>query len=126
MLFRSWAIQGPHALRGGYTKANNTSGNSAAGLFGSSAGGGLVANAGAGQTGGNIWQVQYVYMASKRTEFTAGYVALQNDANARYSLGGLSTMSCSLVATGGPSTCSGGPAAGVNQSAFAVSIKNTF
>ena len=106
-----WAIQGPHALRGGYTRAQNTSGNSNAGYFGGSAGGGLVANAGAGSTGGNIWQVQYVYRASKRTEMTAGYVALSNDANARYTLGGLS---------------SGTIAPGQNQSAFAVSIKNTF
>ena len=106
-----WAIQGPHALRGGYTRAQNTTGTSVAGLTGASAGGGFVANGGAGQTGGNIWQVQYVYNASKRTEMTLGYVALQNDQNARYTLGGLS---------------SGTVAAGQNQSAFAVSIKNTF
>jgi len=111
-----WAIQGPHALRGGYTRAQNTSGNAGTGAgnaftFGSSAGGGLTANGGAGSTGGNIWQVQYVYNASKRTEFTAGYVALQNDANARYTLGGLQ---------------SGAIQSGQNQSAFAVSIKNTF
>ena len=42
---------------------------------------------------------------------TAGYVSLQNDANARYTLGGLQ---------------SGGVLAGQNQSAFAVSMKNTF
>jgi hypothetical protein len=40
---------------------------------------------------------------------TVGYVALSNDLNARYSLGGLTA-----------------PAASQNQSAFAVSIKNTF
>jgi predicted porin len=106
-----WAIQGPHALRGGYTRAQNTSGTSVAGMIGGSAGGGLVANGGAGQTGGNIWQVQYVYNASKRTEFTVGYVALQNDQFARYTLGGLNS-----------STVAGGQ----NQSAFAVSVKNTF
>jgi predicted porin len=114
-----WAIQGPHALRGGYTRAQNTTGTfgSLPGpvpsgvLIGSSAGGGLVANAGAGQTGGNIWQIQYVYNASKRTEFTVGYVSLQNDQFARYTLGGLN---------------SGAIAAGQNQSAFAVSVKNTF
>ena len=62
-------------------------------------------------TGGHIWQVQYVYHASKRTEFTAGYVNLSNDSNARYSLGGLSA---------------GTIRAGESQSAFAVSMKNTF
>ena len=66
---------------------------------------------GAGSTGGNIWQVQYVYNASKRTEFTVGYVSLQNDANARYTLGGLSS---STIQTG------------QNQNAIAVSMKNTF
>jgi Gram-negative porin len=103
-----WAIQGPHALRGGYTKANNTTGSATAALTGG-AGGAFVANAGAGSTGGSIWQIQYVYNASKRTEFTAGYVNLNNDTNARYSLGGISV-----------------PAASQNQSAFAVSMKNTF
>ena len=109
-----WNIVGPHSLRGGYTRAQNTTGNAgAAGAFivGNSAGGGLTANGGAGQTGGNIWQIQYVYNASKRTEFTVGYVNLNNDALARYTLGGLQ---------------SGGVAPGQNQSAFAVSMKNTF
>jgi len=109
-----WAIAGPHALRGGYTKADDVKGNAGTALvpvnFGA-AGGNLVANGGTGGTGGHIWQVQYVYNASKRTEFTAGYVSLSNDTNARYSLGGLSA---------------GTIRAGESQSAFAVSIKNTF
>ena len=110
-----WAIVGPHSLRGGYTKANSTSGSYNGG-FGAAPAitpgaliGNRVFNGGIGATGGNIWQIQYVYNASKRTEMTAGYVRLQNDANARYSLGGLST-----------------PNAGANQDAIAVSIKNTF
>lgn len=108
-----WAIVGPHALRGGYTKANNTRGNfGQAGQF--TAGqqvivGNRVYNGGGGGTGGTIVQVQYVYAASKRTEMTAGYVRLQNDANARYSLGGLTA-----------------PQAGQNQDAVAMSIKTTF
>ena len=104
-----WAIVGPHALRGGYTKAHNTSGNYGGGTAGALLVGNRVANGGAGQTGATIQQVQYVYNASKRTEMTAGYVALRNDANARYSLGGLAV-----------------PTAGTNQSAFAVSIKTTY
>ena len=96
-------------------KANDTSGNFGAGAgnaiaFGS-AGGTLTGNGGAGSTGGHIWQVQYVYNASKRTEFTAGYVSLSNDANAKYTLGGLNA---------------GAIQSGQNQSAFAVSMKNTF
>ncbi len=110
-----WAIQGPHALRGGYTKAKNTSGNAGAGAGGAftfgAAGGTLTANGGAGASGGNIWQVQYVYNASKRTEFTVGYVSLQNDANSRYTLGGLNAGTIQT---------------GQNQNAIAVSMKNTF
>jgi len=108
-----WAIVGPHALRGGYTKANSTRGNYAqTGQF--TAGqqviiGNRVYNGGGGGTGGTIMQFQYVYNASKRTEFTAGYVRLQNDSNARYSLGGLTA-----------------PQAGANQDAVAMSIKTTF
>lgn len=110
-----WNIVGPHSLRGGYTKADDTGGNAGSGnnnafIIGA-AGGTLTANGGAGGTGGNIWQVQYVYAASKRTEFTAGYVRLSNDGNARYTLGGLSA---GTIKTGD------------DQSAFAVSIKNTF
>jgi hypothetical protein len=116
-LAAEWNIAGPHSLRGGYTKANDT-GGSAGGTtalnppitFGA-AGGNLVANGGAGSTGGWIGQVQYVYAASKRTELTAGYVYLSNDGNARYSLGGLSA---------------GTIKPGETQQAFAVSIKNTF
>jgi predicted porin len=113
-----WNIQGPHALRGGYTKADDTSGSAGAGLgnafaFGAQ-GGTLTANGGAGGTGGHIWQIQYVYNASKRTEFTVGYVNLSNDGNARYSLGGLSSFPNNTVQTG------------QSQDAIAVSIKNTF
>ena len=108
-----WAIVGPHALRGGYTKANNTKGNfCAAGQFAAGAQcivGNRVYNGGGGGTGGTIWQVQYIYNASKRTEMTVGYARVQNDANARYSLGGITA-----------------PQAGQNQDGFGVSIKNTF
>ena len=113
-LAAEWAIAGPHALRGGYTKADDVTGNAGSALvpvqFGA-AGGNLIANGGAGSNGGHIWQVQYVYNASKRTEFTAGYVNLSNDSNAVYSLGGLSA---------------GTIRPGESQSAFAVSMKNTF
>jgi len=116
-LAAEWNIVGPHSVRGGYTKADDTGGNAGAGtnnafVVGAS-GGTLTANGGAGGTGANIWQIQYVYNASKRTEFTAGYIRLSNDGNARYSLGGLSS-SGTFVRTG------------EDQQAFAVSIKNTF
>ena len=109
-----WNIQGPHALRGGYTKANSTSG-SFAGSVGTGPGGNSsvfgnrVFNGGASGTGGSLWQVQYVYNASKRTELTAGAAFLSNDTLARYSLGGYTA-----------------PANGQNQNAVGISIKNTF
>jgi len=103
-----WAIQGPHALRGGYTKVNSTSGSLGTAALVATLGN-RTFNGGLGSTGANMWQAQYVYNASKRTEMTVGYVKLSNDANAVYSLGGLAT-----------------PKGGQNQDAFAVSIKNTF
>jgi len=103
-----WAIQGPHALRGGYTKVNSTSGNGGTNALNITLGN-RTFNGGLGSTGANMWQTQYVYSASKRTELTAGYVKISNDANATYSLGGLTT-----------------PKGGQNQDAFAISIKNTF
>jgi len=50
-----------------------------------------------------------VYTFSKRTEFNAGYVYLDNKANSAYSLGGLSS-----------------PNRGENQGAFAISMRHTF
>ena len=104
-----WDISGPHALRGGYTRAGDTKGSCGAGATTPTGFGNITLNGGAGQTGANLWQVQYVYNASKRTEMTAGYVRMNNDTNANYALGGAAT-----------------PSAGTSQNAFAVSIKNTF
>ena len=127
-----WRIVGPHGIRGGYTKANDTKGNYGPGTAGASVAGAVCApiavpvngngaalagagsgqrigNCGAGGTGANLWQIQYVYQASKRTEFTVGYARLDNDNNARYSLGGFTQ-----------------PNAGQDQNAFAVSMKTTF
>lgn len=100
-----WAVSGPHAIRGGYTKAQDTKGS----CTGGGQIGNVIVNGGLGGTGASIWQAQYVYNASKRTELTAGYVQLTNDTNAVYALGGAAT-----------------PSAGQRQSAFAISIKNTF
>lgn len=103
-----WAVQGPHHILAGFTKANNTKGT-----FGAAGAGTLtgvrVFNAGGGATGGSIWQVEYQYHFSKRTRGSLGYVSLQNDLNARYGLGGFAV-----------------PAGGQNQNAVAASIKTTF
>jgi predicted porin len=68
-----------------------------------------IGNCGNGGTKGELFQIQYVFQASKRTEFDVGYVYLKNDSNARYSLGGFTQ-----------------PSSGENQQAFAVSMKTTF
>jgi len=114
-----WRIAGPHGLRGGYTRAEDTKGN-----FGTvnpisgvcsplalanPVSGQRIGNCGNGGTKGQLAQIQYVYQASKRTEFDVGYVYLKNDSNARYSLGGFTQ-----------------PAGGENQKAIAVSMKTTF
>lgn len=108
-----WAIVGPHSLRSGYTRAGDTKGN--CGLNNNTAGftgtrlGNTIVNGGTGNTGASLWQVQYVYNASKRTEMTAGYARMNNDTFATYGLQGAAT-----------------PRQGDSQNAFAVSIKNTF
>jgi len=117
-----WAIVGPHALRGAYTQVRDTSGsagttttycaNSVCGIANPVITlGNRVFNGGAGNTGAQYWQAQYVYNASKRTELTAGYIRVNNDSAASYNIGGASVVT---------------PAAGQGQHAVAVSIKNTF
>jgi predicted porin len=105
-----WTVSGSHGFRAGYDRANNTTGSFVAGpgstLLPSS---NRVFNGGAGNTGGTLWQIVYVFKASKRTELTGGYVEVRNESNARYSLSGLPA-----------------PAAGQNQSAVAVSMKHLF
>ena len=105
-----WAVSGKHGIRAGYDRANSTTGSFVAGpgstlLSGSN----RVFNGGLGNTGGALWQASYVFNASKRTEFAAGYVEMKNDSNARYSLNGFTA-----------------PAAGQGQSAVAVSMKHLF
>jgi predicted porin len=99
-----WKIQGPHGLRGGLTYARD-----AKGTGGAVAGSGVTRPAAGPDSGARLWQIQYVHTLSKRTELTAGYVKLNNKANAAYNLGGLST-----------------PLAGENQDAFAMSIRHRF
>jgi predicted porin len=114
-----WRIAGPHGLRAAYTKANDTKGSATGAAGASLAGSGSnralpnVTIAGVvtpqGGTGADLWQIRYVYTFSKRTEFNFGYVAIDNDANAFYRLGGMSTV-----------------ANGNKQDAFAVSLRHTF
>jgi predicted porin len=115
-----WNIVGPHGLRASYTQARDVSGPGAAvapGLrdatgaliFGSGAGAGYRPAPGS-DTGANLIQIRYVYTFSKRTEFNFGYVRLDNDSNAGYRLGGLSTAIVN----------------GSNENAWAVAVRHTF
>jgi len=98
-----WTIQGPHALAGSYITAGDAKGIAG----GVSPGSGRMAVR--NDTGADLWQIRYIYSLSKRTKLSAGYVKLDNDNNANYSLGGTAR-----------------PGAGENQDAFAVSVDHRF
>jgi predicted porin len=117
-----WNIVGPHGLRAAFTQARDAKGSATvigatntllggtyrpAPCFGATAAL-AAANCGSG-TGAKLYQIRYVYTFSKRTEFNFGYVRLNNDTRAAYSLGGLSS-----------------PNVGEDQSAWALSMRHTF
>jgi len=116
-IFGDWAIAGPHRLRAEWNRRQSTSGNF--GAPGAVAAGTppafptLVgqwsANGGAGNTGSNLYGLQYAYAFSKRTELNFGYARLNNDA-----------LSQETLQTLGKGT------AGQNQSAWVFGAKHTF
>jgi predicted porin len=93
-LFGDWAITGPHRLRLGYVDARDTKGTLGATATGCGATtaaalaaarvtvGNYVANGGCGNTGSKLYEIQYAYAFSKRTEVNFGYVRINNDDNA--------------------------------------------
>jgi len=107
-----WQIVGPHGLRASYTKAGDMKGTPGGGGF---SGRPVVPAVGVpNDTGAKLLGIRYVYTFSKRTEFTFGYVNLNNEGNAvtggaAYNLGGLPA-----------------PLAGDNQHAFAAALRHTF
>ena len=103
-----WMISGPHGVRAAYTRAGDMGGFGFAGI-GTGAPVYRPAVAAAGGTGASLWQIRYVHALSKRTEFTAGYVKLDNKANAAYQIYGLSANG-----------------AGQDQSAFALALDHRF
>jgi predicted porin len=98
-----WAIAGPHGLEFGYTRAGDSKGNGVTAI-------GNVAAAGS-DTGAKLYAVKYRYKFSKRTAVRVGYVKLDNDNNAKYTLGGLSTANAP---------------AGTNQSAWVMYAEHKF
>lgn len=131
-----WNIVGPHGLRAAYTVARDMKGGPAATVvtaggssaivsavsgvngslaIGPAAGGGYRPAPGP-DTGADLMQIRYVYTFSKRTEFTFGYVRLDNDGNAGYRLGGL----------GGAGAARNPIANGGNEDAWAMGLRHTF
>jgi predicted porin len=100
-----WKIVGPHGLRAAYTAARDVKGTGPA-----IAGSGSTRPAPGADTGAHLWQIRYVYTFSKRTEFNFGFVKLDNDNNAFYTLGGLGAA----------------VVPGNNQDAWAVALRHTF
>ena len=103
-----WRIAGPHGLRAAFTRTSN-----ARGTAGAASPGGLRpgrALGGASDNGAELYQIRYVYTFSKRTEFTGGYVRLNNGDAGTYRLGGLDTAI----------------RGGENQSAVAFAVRHTF
>jgi predicted porin len=108
-----WKIVGPHGLRAAYATVDDTDGNAIVGLAGS----GSVrpapltaAGLDAGDNGAETWSVRYVYTFSKRTEFTFGYSALNNDGAGTYRMGGLGAA----------------VAPGNNEDAWVVALRHRF
>ena len=117
-----WRIVGPHGLRAAYTKADDMKGTpGAVGIAGSQGqarpGVPAAAAPGGNNTGADMWQVRYVYTFSKRTEFTFGYVKLDNDGGGAPGVAG---AAYNLFGVGG------GAAPGNNQDAWAMGVRHTF
>ena len=93
-----WTISGPHGLRANYAKTDDISGN-----------GGLIAGttvissvpAAGANTGARHWSIAYTHRFSKRTDGRLGYVRLENDANASYTLGGLNNTGLTAAQANG-------------------------
>lgn len=107
-LYGDWAIMGPHRLRLGYTKGRNTRGTAGTAAAPITVGN-YLANGGAGQTGSVLYDIQYAYAFSKRTELNFGYARVNNDNQAMHAL---QTSGTGLV--------------GQDQSAWQLGIKHTF
>jgi len=100
-IYADWQVAGPHRLRAGWTTAGDTKGSAGAGSLATATtcaaatgnvaiNSGWCANGGKGDTGADLWAIQYAYAFSKRTELNFGYSSLKNDRLARYAMQTLS------------------------------------
>ena len=111
-----WRIAGPHGLRAAYTRAGDVKGDPGAGVVAAGQGQarpGVIAG-NANDSGAKQYQIRYVYTFSKRTEFTFGYVKVDNDGSPTTNGG---TYAIFGVGTGVP---------GNNQDAWAMGVRHTF
>lgn len=88
-----WNIGGPHNIMGAYAQADDSKGNSSTSP-GTGGNGPIAAPVGptglaVNGTGAKFYEIAYRYDLSKRTSAKLGYVQVNNDDNARYSLGGM-------------------------------------
>jgi predicted porin len=88
MIGADWSLAGPHSVGANYTQADSTKGS---GLAPAAINASTVPFNAAGNTGANLFQIYYGHKFSKRTTAKLGYVRLDNDLNAAYTLGGVKT-----------------------------------
>ncbi len=103
-----WRISGPHGMKAAYTRTNDVGGFCFGGV-GAGAPPYRPAFNAAGGTGASMYQICYTHALSKPTEFSAGYVKLDNKANVAFQLYGL-----------------GANGNGQDQSAFALALDHRF
>jgi len=95
-----WNISGPHGLRAGYTRADDTEG---------------VGIASGTDNGAKLWQIGYQYSFSKRTYGTIIYARMDNDSRGTYTLTGNSA-----------NAAAGGIRPGDDSGVFAFQLVHTF
>ena len=119
MIGADWNVSGPHHIMGAYIDAGDSKGNAttspAAGGNGPITPPMLTATTPNTGTGAKLWQIAYGYDFSKRTRVKFGYVKLDNDTAASYSLGGLATPGAAAAAS-----------VGTSQSAWVMYGEHTF
>jgi predicted porin len=101
-LYADWRIVGPHSLRLGYIHANDVKGDATVSVNSLAAPRVAATGASVGDTGGQLYLIQYAYHFSKRTEVNFGYSYLDNDPNSFLSLQSPATRNtCQGVAGAG-------------------------
>ena len=81
-----WDLNGPHSVGAAWS----STGDNKCGTTTCASIGNVVYNI-AGNTGADLWQIYYGHQFSKRTSAKLAYVALKNDSNSGYTLGGVKT-----------------------------------